>query len=105
MPQGLCNSHASFMRMMIGIFALTAGQKRQGRSAKDRRLQGVYRKLVSADWTVGCQFALEQLKTMLFQCVVFAHPDFNEPFILSVDASLDGLGAVLSYLDSGGQWS
>lgn len=30
--------------------------------------------------------------------VTLAHPDFNAPFILAVDASFDGLGAVLSQL-------
>lgn len=31
---------------------------------------------------------------MLLECVRLAHPNFDEPFILSVDDSLDGLGAV-----------
>jgi len=83
------------------LFALTAGQKRRGKSAKNRKSQGVYRKLTLADWTVGCGNAFDQLKTMLLECVVLAHPDFEEPFILSVDASLDGLGAVLSQVPRG----
>lgn len=83
------------------LFALTAGQKRKGKFAKDRKSQGTYRKLTSADWTVECCDAFERLKTMLLQCVVLAHPDFNEPFVLSVDASLDGLGAVLSQVPQG----
>jgi hypothetical protein len=32
---------------------------------------------------------------------VFAHPDFSRPLILSTDASLDGLGAVLSQVPAG----
>lgn len=83
------------------LFALTAGQKRRGRMAKDRKLQGVYRKLIPNDWTEGCEQAFHKLKTMLLECVMLAHPDFDEPFILSVDASLDGLGAVLSQVPRG----
>ncbi|XP_038128016.1 uncharacterized protein LOC119774555 [Cyprinodon tularosa] len=78
-----------------------AGQKRRGRMAKDRKLQGVYRKLIPNDWTEGCEQAFHKLKTMLLECVMLAHPDFDEPFILSVDASLDGLGAVLSQVPRG----
>ncbi|XP_066566330.1 uncharacterized protein LOC136753848 [Amia ocellicauda] len=83
------------------LFALTAGQKRRGKLAKDRKSLGVYRKLTPADWSVECEVAFDQLKTMLLECVVLAHPDFDEPFILSVDASLDGLGAVLSQVPQG----
>lgn len=32
---------------------------------------------------------------------MLAHPDFSRPFLLSVDASLDGLGAVLSQVPAG----
>lgn len=83
------------------LFALTAGQKRRGRSAKDRRSQGTYRKLTSVDWTDDCKNAFQQLKAMLLECVILAHPDFDELLILSVDASFDGLGAVLSQVPKG----
>ncbi|KAG1950296.1 interleukin-1 receptor accessory protein-like 1-A [Pimephales promelas] len=98
------------------LFALTAGQKRRGRSAKDKKPLSAYRKLTPADWSMECGIAFDQLKTMLLGCVsmlhwtdleqclgcvVLAHPDFDEPFILSVDASLDGLGAVLSQVPRG----
>lgn len=46
--------------------------------------------------------AFNQLKVALLSSVVLAHPDFNHPFILSTDASLDGLGAVLSQVPKGG---
>lgn len=83
------------------LFALTAGQKRRGSAARAKKSQGVYRKLSPADWTTECETAFSQLKNMLLDCVVLAHPDFEEPFILSVDASLDGLGAVLSQVPRG----
>lgn len=33
--------------------------------------------------------------------VLLAHPDFSRPFILSVDASMSGLGAVHSQVQEG----
>lgn len=83
------------------LFALTAGQKRRGKLAKDKKNQGTYRKLTTADWTAECEASFNHLKISLLECAVLAHPDFNEPFILSVDASLDGLGAVLSQVPKG----
>ncbi|KAL2087418.1 hypothetical protein ACEWY4_016246 [Coilia grayii] len=83
------------------LFALTGGQKRRGKLAKVKRSQGVYRRLTPDDWTDECFTAFTTLKTMLLECVILAHPDFGEPFILSVDASLDGLGAVLSQVPKG----
>uniref|UniRef100_A0AAV2LR93 ribonuclease H n=1 Tax=Knipowitschia caucasica TaxID=637954 RepID=A0AAV2LR93_KNICA len=83
------------------LFALTAGQKRRGKSALFKKSQGTFRKLTPADWNDGCAEAFESLKTMLLECVVLAHPNFDDPFVLSTDASLDGLGAVLSQVPKG----
>lgn len=60
-------------------------------------------KLSADDWTSECQDAFDTLKHDLSHSVTLAHPDFEEPFILAVDASFDGIGAVLSQLQHGGK--
>ncbi|XP_076877136.1 eukaryotic translation initiation factor 4E-1A isoform X1 [Brachyhypopomus gauderio] len=83
------------------LFALTAGQKRKGKAVKLHKNAGTFRKLKASDWTNACESAFFSLKEKLLDCVVLAHPDFSRPLILSVDASLDGLGAVLSQISAG----
>ena len=86
------------------LFQLTSGTKEKrgkwiGEAHGRRREQ--YRKLVPADWTSECDRAVQALKDALLANVVLAHPDFSRPFILSTDASTDGLGAVLSQVAPG----
>lgn len=38
--------------------------------------------------------SLSNLRDSLFNCVIHSHPHFSQPLILSIDASLDGLGTV-----------
>lgn len=45
--------------------------------------------------------AFETLKRALSNNALLSHPDFSKPFLLSVDASSKGLGAVLSQLTEG----
>ncbi|CAI5678545.1 unnamed protein product [Oreochromis niloticus] len=82
------------------LFALTAGQKRT-KGCHGSRKPGTFRKLTREDWTPACEKAFEELKGALLSCAVLAHPDFERPFILSTDASMDGLGAVLSQVPAG----
>lgn len=58
--------------------------------------------LTAADWTEECRQAFSRLKQALLDEVVLAHPNFDEPFLLSVDASSNGLGAILSQVPEGG---
>ena len=46
-------------------------------------------------WTEDCQEAFETLKRFLIKDPILRTPDFNKPFELQVDASNDGIGAVL----------
>ena len=47
-------------------------------------------------WTPECESAFTQLKQQLTTTPMLAFPDFSRAFILDVDASGEGLGAILS---------
>ena len=48
------------------------------------------------NWTIDCQSALDSLKTMLLMSPILSFPDFSCCFILETDASVKGLGVVLT---------
>ena len=54
------------------------------------------------EWSDSCQKAFETIKSLLVSAPVFATPDFDKPFMLTVDASDVGAGAVLLQEDSNG---
>ena len=47
-------------------------------------------------WNESCDIAYCELKKRLVSAPVLGYPDFTKPFILETDASMQGLGAVLS---------
>ena len=52
-------------------------------------------------WNESCQKAFEHLKSKFVSMPVLGYADFTNPFIVEIDASLDGLGAVLSQIQDG----
>lgn len=58
-------------------------------------------KKAAIQWSPKCQQAFEELKQVLLQAPVLAYADFTLPFLLYTDASLEGLGAVLSQVQGG----
>lgn len=98
----MANYYSPFIEGLSGLarplFRLTAGQKakRKGKPNANKP-----RRLKPEDWTLDCELAVEKIKQAVSQMVISAHPDFSRPFLLSTDASMDGLGAVLSQVPQG----
>jgi len=63
-------------------------------------LNCLLRKNTKYDWKTDQQVAFDHLKDLLTSAPILAHPNFQRPFILQTDASIEGIGAVLSQLDS-----
>ena len=57
----------------------------------------------SLDWSEESNMSFEVLKALLVHAPVLAYPNFKEPFIVEVDASLRGLGACLSQYNQKGE--
>ena len=51
---------------------------------------------VAFDWTKECQAAFDRLKQSLITASVLCYPSFDLPFVLETDASIKGIGAILS---------
>ena len=54
-------------------------------------------------WTADCQQAYDLLKSKLLTAPVLVFPDFTKPFTLETDASIQGLGAILSQVQNDDQ--
>ena len=84
---GLC----SFYRRFIESFARIA-----------RPLHQLTKMGTTFHWTPECQAAFNTLKTKLCETPVLAYPAFDKDFVLETDASIDGIGAVLSQVQQDG---
>ena len=54
------------------------------------------------EWTVPMELAFEEAKTLFADHVLTVLPDFTQPFIVTTDASEDGMGASLSQIGEDG---
>ena len=92
---------ASYYGRFIPNFAKLAGPLHVlivPASTKQKLRKGEIHKkdLPPFEWTEQCQQSFDTLKDALTSAPVLAYPDYSKPFILETDASLKGLGAVLS---------
>ncbi|XP_069986300.1 uncharacterized protein [Penaeus vannamei] len=65
-------------------------------------LTDLLKKKVKFKWSESCEAALKKLKAMLVSSPILVSLNFDKPFILYVDASDIGAGAVLCQADSKG---
>ncbi|KAK7916079.1 hypothetical protein WMY93_011840 [Mugilogobius chulae] len=93
---------ASYYRRFVEGFAKLAAPLHRrvaelsGKRSGKRPIQSV-----AGSWTTECQQSFDALKAKLTMAPVLAYADFSLPFILEVDASHAGLGAVLSQEQEG----
>ena len=66
-------------------------------------LHALTRKGAEFLWNDDCHSAFESLKQRLISSPVLAYPAFTKPFTLETDASIQGLGAVLSQKQEDGK--
>ena len=72
-----------FVKIAVPLYDLTSGDN------KDKKLEHV-------DLSPEVLEAFDRLKAACLQAPIWAFPDFDKPFLLEMDASGKGLGAVLS---------
>ena len=82
---------AGYYRKFIPKFAMLAA-----------RLVSLTKKGTKCHWSQEHSESFLLLKDLLCQAPVFAYPRFDHPFVLQIDASDLGLGAVLTQIDANG---
>ena len=65
-------------------------------SARTEELRNLTKKSVEFKWTKECESEFNDIKNALVSSPVMAYPDFDKEFKLETDASVKGLGAILS---------
>jgi len=91
---------AGYYRRFVPQFAQLASPLHNLLKGRGATKKGKYKKknqpLGIGAWDSSCDKAFNELKSKLTEAPILGHPDFKQPYILEIDASLSGLGAVLS---------
>ena len=65
-------------------------------------LRALLKKDARFAWTPECEESFNKLKQALITAPVLRLPDFSKPFILTTDASFDGISYILGQRDDAG---
>ena len=89
---------AGYYRRFVPGFAKVAGPLHAllGGTGKKRCKKASLSRPISDLWDESCDKSFDNLKQLLTTAPLLGYPDLSRPFILEVDASYQGLGAVLS---------
>ena len=91
---------AKCIHQLIGLTNVKKTKQKKGRkevtSLEEKKMDLTQPTFV---WASEHQKAFDTLKAALTTAPVLGYPNFNREFILETDASLRGLGAVLSQVD------
>ena len=94
---------AGCLHAFLGPTSGHKGKKGKGKKKGTDQERWVYNPRAVLDWKDEHEAAFEELKEALTTSPVLAYPDFSKPFFLEVDASFDGLGAILSQESTDGK--
>lgn len=92
---------ASYYRRFVEGFAKLAAPLHRLVGGTKSKMRSNSKQAFQEGWTEECQQNFQELKARLTNSPVLAYADFSQPFILEVDASHGGLGAVLSQEQNG----
>ena len=92
------------LRELRQFLGLTSHYRRfvKGFAKIAQPLYTLTKKDVPFHWTAECEAAFDYLKSCLITTPVLAFPDFDRNFVLETDASILGLGAILSQIQEDG---
>lgn len=86
-----------FSKIARPLHELTSGGKKSTKKKKVKQTS------FQESWTKQCDDAFELIKQKLTSSPILGYPDFKREFIVETDASMDGLGAVLSQQQDNGK--
>lgn len=86
----------SYYRRFVPLYAKIASPLQNLLKGNSKKGKKKHRPLGVGAWDESCDTAFEELKRKLTSAPILGHPDFTKPYVLEIDASFNGLGAVLS---------
>ena len=87
---------AGYYRRFVQNFAKIAAPLHSLLSKPDKSKTKLKSEQFAKLWNENCDIAFRTLKEKLTTTPILGYPDFSKEFILEIDASMEGLGAVLS---------